>query len=121
MLTGRDSESNVSYYVFNRCNINTASGVSPRVGSSYLGRPWRSYSRVVFQNTYMSAIINSAGWDIWASSSPNTAYVYYREYGSYGPGSSGTRAGFSGKLTAAVPIAAILGNHYTSWVDTSYL
>ena len=69
----------------------------------------------------MSTIVNSSGWDIWDISAPNTAYVYYREYKSYGPGSNGTRAGFAGNLTATVPIATILGNHYTSWVDTSYL
>ncbi|KAF8453728.1 pectinesterase-like protein [Kalaharituber pfeilii] len=118
---GRDSGSNVSYYTFNRCNIDVASGVTLGAGSAYLGRPWRNYSRVVFQNTYMSAVINSAGWSVWSSTDPRTDHVYYMEYGNTGTGSSGTRASYAGKLSAANSIALVLGSSYTSWVDASYL
>ncbi|KAF8455198.1 pectin lyase fold/virulence factor, partial [Terfezia claveryi] len=118
---GRESESNDSYYLFNQCNIDWAPGISLAAGSSFLGRPWRSHSRVIFQNTYMSTIINSAGWDTWPSSSPMTNKIFYREYGNWGPGATGNRVDFAGKLWSAVAITSVLGNDYTSWVDTSYL
>jgi pectinesterase len=42
---GRDSESNTSYYIITNSDIRAAPGVSLAAGSTYLGRPWRSYSR----------------------------------------------------------------------------
>jgi hypothetical protein len=44
-----------------------------------------------------------------------------QEYGNIGAGASGTRASFSTKLSSPLPISAILGSSYTSWVDTSYI
>ncbi|KAL7266771.1 hypothetical protein RUND412_010665, partial [Rhizina undulata] len=88
---GRDSEDNVSYYLFNNCNVAAASGSSVSGGASYLGRPWRNYSRVVFQNTALSEVVNSAGWSVWSSSTANTDNVYYMEYGNTGAGASETR------------------------------
>lgn len=118
---GRDSSSNPSYYVIDKSTVAAASGQSVAAGSYYLGRPWRNYSRVVFQNTNLSNVINGAGWHVWGSSEPNTDHVEYGEYGNTGAGASGTRANFSKKLGAAVQIGTVLGSSYTSWVDTSYL
>ncbi|RPA88009.1 pectin methylesterase [Ascobolus immersus RN42] len=118
---GRDSEANTSYYIINNSNVAVASGHSVAKGSVYLGRPWRNWSRVVFQNTVLSDVINPAGWIQWSSSTPNTDKVYYREFCNSGAGASGTRAKFAGYLGAANPITLLFGNSYTSWVDTSYL
>ncbi|PVI05618.1 carbohydrate esterase family 8 protein [Periconia macrospinosa] len=114
---GRDSESNPSYYVINKSTVTGTSGA----GSYYLGRPWRNYSRVVFQNSVLSNVINAAGWTAWGSSDPRTDRVSYGEFGNTGAGASGTRANFSKKLSAAVSIATVLGSSYKDWVDTSYL
>jgi len=110
-----------SYYVFNRCNIAAAPGWNPPKGSTFLGRPWRSYARVVFQYTRMSQVVNPAGWSIWNTKEPKTDNVYFKEYHNTGPGSTGYRSNFSGKLEAPVKIAEILDSTFTSWVDTSYL
>jgi len=118
---GRDSSSNPSYYVINKSTVGVAPGQSVTSGKYYLGRPWRNYSRVVFQNTALSNVINGAGWAIWGSSEPNTDHVEYGEYNNSGDGAKGTRASFSKKLSAAVSISTVLGSSYTSWVDTSYL
>jgi pectinesterase len=45
VASGRDSESNPSYYVIHNSNIQLANGVSLAPGSTYLGRPWRNYAR----------------------------------------------------------------------------
>ena len=70
----------------------------------------------------MSAVINSAGWSEWSSSTPNTANAVFGEYGNTGAGASGTRK-YGKKLSSAIKIETILGSGYASasWVDTSYL
>ncbi|KAL9233331.1 hypothetical protein vseg_008349 [Gypsophila vaccaria] len=54
---------------------------------TYLGRPWKAFSRVVYMNTYMNSMVQSRGWLEWFGSfALNT--LYYGEYRNYGPGSS---------------------------------
>jgi pectinesterase len=118
---GRDSESNPSYYVINKSTVSAKSGDTVAAGAYYLGRPWRNFSRVVFQNTKMSNVVNPAGWRIWNTGDERTDNVMYGEYKNSGDGSKGTRASFSTKLSAAVSISEILGSDYKDWVDRSYL
>jgi len=42
---GRDGESNPSYYLISESDIRAADGVTLANGATYLGRPWRNYSR----------------------------------------------------------------------------
>lgn len=116
--SGRASD-NDSWYVLNKCTVLGSSSVSE--GTVYLGRPWEAYARVVFQESSLSDVINSAGWEEWSSSEPNTSDVYLAEYDNSGDGASGTRASFATTLTSAVEITTVLGSGYTDWVDTSYL
>jgi len=116
--SGRDSSSNPAYYVINGATVSTKSGVSLAAGSTYLGRPWRNYARVVVQNSNLGAVVNSAGWSIWQSGDTRTDQVFYREYGNTGTGASGTRASFSSKLSSAVTLANVIGS--TSWIDMNY-
>ncbi|KAI0165531.1 carbohydrate esterase family 8 protein [Xylariaceae sp. FL1272] len=118
---GRDSSSNPSYYLFNNCDVAAASGESVTSGSYYLGRPWRTYSRVVFQSTTLSAVINSAGWSEW-NGDDDVSNIYYGEYANSGSGASGTRVSWAQKLSSAVTEATVLGSSYTSagWYDASY-
>lgn len=118
---GRPSSTDVSYYVINKSSVSTSESSTAGSGTAYLGRPWSEYARVCFQNTVLGAVINSAGWEIWSTSTPNTADVTFQEYGNTGTGASGTRASFSTKLSSAISISTILGSTYTGWVDTSYL
>ncbi|TVY88764.1 Pectinesterase [Lachnellula willkommii] len=118
---GRSSSTDASYYVINKSTVAGTSDTTDTTGSVYLGRPWSEYARVVFQNTELSDIVNSAGWEVWSTSTTNTEDVTFEEYGNTGAGASGTRASFSSKLSAAVTISDILGSTYTGWVDTSYL
>ncbi|OJJ45774.1 hypothetical protein ASPZODRAFT_68626 [Penicilliopsis zonata CBS 506.65] len=118
---GRPSSTDEGYYVFNECTVEAAADEDVTEGTYYLGRPWTEYARVVFQNTYLSDVINSAGWIEWSSSEPNTEDVLFGEYDNSGAGSEGTRASFATKLTAAVGITDILGSSYEDWVDTSYI
>ncbi|KAJ8448625.1 hypothetical protein Cgig2_010512 [Carnegiea gigantea] len=54
---------------------------------TYLGRPWKQYSRTVVIQTFLDGLINPAGWLEWDGNfALNT--LYYAEYKNSGPGSS---------------------------------
>lgn len=126
--SGRSSAANPSWYVINNSNVDGINSSIP-AATNYLGRPWQSFARVVFQNTYLGAIIQPAGWSVWSTSptgSTNIGNVTFDEYDNYGPGSfptEGPRANFSEQLTAPVTIESILGPNWKDewWVDLDYM
>ncbi|KAF9689536.1 hypothetical protein SADUNF_Sadunf01G0102300 [Salix dunnii] len=54
---------------------------------TFLGRPWRDYSRTVFLETFLDNLIDPAGWLAWNNES-DLSTLYYGEYENEGPGSS---------------------------------
>ncbi|KAG1687861.1 hypothetical protein DVH05_004591 [Phytophthora capsici] len=116
---GRSTEENPSYYVFNNARVY---GSNPK-GSSYLGRPWRPFARVVWQNSELSDVINPLGWSAWDAAS-STNDVHFREFNNKGDGAAtDERVDFSLELKKAVDMTTILGEDYESqwWVDEAYL
>ncbi|GMF30887.1 unnamed protein product [Phytophthora lilii] len=116
---GNRNSSNLSEYVFNRARVFGSSGN----GSTYLGRPWMPYARVVWQYSELSDVVNPKGWSTWDDKT-STDNVYFREFNNTGPGAStDQRVAFSGQLNASVAITDILGEGYASewWVDTNFL
>ncbi|KAF2208857.1 carbohydrate esterase family 8 protein [Cercospora zeae-maydis SCOH1-5] len=120
--SGRTSPDN-GYYVINNSTVAAAPGNNVPAGAYYLGRPWGSFARVIFQRTSMTNVINPAGWTIWNTGDPRTGSVTFGEYANTGPGSQGARASFSQKLSSPISIDMVLGGGYASapWVDTNYL
>ncbi|CAN6169235.1 unnamed protein product [Urochloa humidicola] len=55
--------------------------------SSYLGRPWKLYSRTVFMQTKMEGLIHPRGWLEWNGSFALDT-LYYAEYMNRGPGAN---------------------------------
>ncbi|KVH91211.1 Pectinesterase, active site-containing protein [Cynara cardunculus var. scolymus] len=63
-------------------------GVSSLSGvKTFLGRPWKQYSRTVYLKTYLDGIVNPAGWMPWSGNFALDT-LYYGEYMNTGPGSS---------------------------------
>lgn len=60
---------------------------------TYLGRPWKQFSRTVFLNTYMSRQVQPRGWLEWYGNFALST-LWYGEYRNYGPGAS-----LSGRIT----------------------
>ncbi|KAK0495495.1 pectin lyase-like protein [Armillaria luteobubalina] len=110
--SGRSSDDDF-WYVIDNCEITGA-------GGAYLGRPWRDYARVVFQNSVLGSNVPSAGWSIWNVGDERTDEVTFAEYGNTGDGADTSgRANFSEVLDSAVDISTVLGS--TSWIDASFL
>ncbi|XP_042430036.1 pectinesterase-like [Zingiber officinale] len=59
-----------------------AAGHSTR---TYLGRPWRLYSRTVIMESFIDALVDPAGWLPWNGSFA-LATLYYAEFRNSGPG-----------------------------------
>ncbi|CAK9154864.1 unnamed protein product [Ilex paraguariensis] len=54
---------------------------------TYLGRPWKEYSRTVYMQSFMDSLINPLGWHEWSGDfALNTSY--YAEFNNTGPGSN---------------------------------
>ncbi|XP_022138294.1 probable pectinesterase/pectinesterase inhibitor 20 isoform X2 [Momordica charantia] len=58
------------------------------MNKTYLGRPWKQYSRTVYMQSFIDGFINGAGWDPWSGEYLNT--LYYGEYNNTGAGSNTT-------------------------------
>ncbi|XP_058181739.1 probable pectinesterase/pectinesterase inhibitor 34 [Rhododendron vialii] len=71
------------------CRILATSDLEASKGifSTYLGRPWKLYSRTVFLLSYIGDHVHPRGWLEWnATFALDT--LYYGEYMNYGPGSA---------------------------------
>ncbi|XP_047152712.1 probable pectinesterase/pectinesterase inhibitor 41 [Vigna umbellata] len=70
------------------CSIRAADDLAASRGvSTYLGRPWKEYSRTVYMQTFMDDLINGAGWRAWDGDFALST-LYYAEYSNSGPGSN---------------------------------
>ncbi|GFP97901.1 pectinesterase 2 [Phtheirospermum japonicum] len=83
-----DPNQNTGISIHN-CRVTAAPDLRPVQGSvrTYLGRPWKEYSRTVFMKTSLDSLINPAGWMPWSGDFALDT-LYYGEYANTGPGSS---------------------------------
>src|SRR5262245_54931188 len=68
-------------FVFSHGQI---TGASPEV-KTYLGRPWRDFSNVIYLNTEMADVVRPAGWHNWDLAAREKT-ARYAEFNSTGPG-----------------------------------
>ncbi|GAB2277419.1 hypothetical protein Dimus_012126 [Dionaea muscipula] len=78
---GRNSPDDPSGFVFIGCYVSGN-------GSTYLGRAYGSYSRVVFRKTYFDDVIQPLGWDSWFYGGQHLNDITYVEVGCFGPGAN---------------------------------
>ena len=95
-ITAASTPQNVEYgYVFNRCKIVAAEGVS----KVYLGRPWRPYAHTLLMNCQLGKHILPVGWHNW-SNTQNETTARYCEYDNHGEGAATKeRAAWTRQLT----------------------
>ncbi|KAF8014887.1 hypothetical protein BT93_H0627 [Corymbia citriodora subsp. variegata] len=74
---------------FRNCTIKAADDLakSSYPVETYLGRPWKDYSRTVYMHTFMDNLIHPAGWHDWNGTDFALSTLYYAEHNNTGPGS----------------------------------
>lgn len=90
---GRKDPSESTGFSIQYCNISGEQALLASNNNSsnstiytYLGRPWKLYSRTVVMQSYISDVVRPEGWLEWnADFALDT--LYYGEYGNYGAGS----------------------------------
>ncbi|KAG4173396.1 hypothetical protein ERO13_A11G056100v2 [Gossypium hirsutum] len=89
---GRTDPAQSTGLVFQNCLINGTDEYmryyygKPKVHKNFLGRPWKEYSRTVFINCVMEALINPNGWMPWKGDFALKT-LFYGEFGNSGLGS----------------------------------
>lgn len=70
-----------------KCDIIASSDLEPVKGTirSYLGRPWKEYSRTVVMQSKIGDHIDPSGWSIWSGDFALKT-LYYGEYANSGAG-----------------------------------
>ncbi|KAK9275236.1 hypothetical protein L1049_022498 [Liquidambar formosana] len=95
---GRKDPAQPTGFSIQFCNISADSDLLASVNSTltYLGRPWKLYSRTIIMQSYMSSVIRPEGWLEWnANFALDT--LFYGEYMNYGPGAGlGSRVKWPG-------------------------
>ncbi|KAK3005075.1 hypothetical protein RJ639_016381, partial [Escallonia herrerae] len=83
-----DPNQNTGISILN-CKVAAGSELIPVQSSfkSYLGRPWKEYSRTVFMRSNIGDLIDPAGWLEWSGDFALST-LYYGEYMNRGPGSN---------------------------------
>ncbi|XP_062089042.1 pectinesterase-like [Humulus lupulus] len=73
------------------CKLAAAADLLPVRSSfrTYLGRPWKEYSRTVIMKSYIDESVEPAGWLEWNGTFALST-LYYGEYMNRGPGSNTT-------------------------------
>ncbi|KAG6695200.1 hypothetical protein I3843_09G086200 [Carya illinoinensis] len=84
---GRTDPNQATGTSIQKCDIIASSDLEPVKGSvrSYLGRPWKEYSRTVVMQSYIGNHIDPAGWSVWSKDFALKT-LYYGEYTNRGPG-----------------------------------
>ncbi|PIN09090.1 Pectinesterase [Handroanthus impetiginosus] len=88
---GRSDPNQNTGIVIQKCRIGPTSDLQPVQDRfpTYLGRPWREYSRTIVMQTEIGDVINPAGWYEWDGNfALNT--LFYPEYQNTGPGADTT-------------------------------
>lgn len=85
---GRDDPNQNTGISILNCVIAAAPDLIPVKSSfkTYLGRPWKEYSRTVIMISYIDDLVDPAGWLDWNGTFALST-LYYGEYENRGPGS----------------------------------
>ncbi|KAK8584922.1 hypothetical protein V6N13_138865 [Hibiscus sabdariffa] len=89
---GRTDPNQNTGIVIQKCRIGATSDLQSVVSNfpTYLGRPWKEYSRTVIMQSTISNVIHPVGWHEWSGSfALNT--LFYAEYQNTGAGASTSR------------------------------
>ncbi|RCV29029.1 hypothetical protein SETIT_5G450500v2 [Setaria italica] len=86
---GRVRAGDAGGFCLQSCTVAADEDLAARgaVVQTYLGRPWKPFSRVVFMQGTISDVVDPRGWLPWERQVPPDT-LYYGEYGNEGPGAA---------------------------------
>ncbi|MBA0565439.1 hypothetical protein Golob_010314 [Gossypium lobatum] len=86
---GRTDPNQNTGIVIQKCRIGATSDLQPVRNNfpTYLGRPWKEYSRTVVMQSTISDVIQPAGWHEWSGTFALKT-LFYAEYQNTGAGAS---------------------------------
>ncbi|XP_052176075.1 pectinesterase-like [Diospyros lotus] len=89
---GRTDPNQNTGIVIQKCRIDATSDLKPVISSfpTFLGRPWKLYSRTMVMQTAIGALVDPAGWHEWDGSFALDT-LEYREYQNSGQGADTSR------------------------------
>ncbi|CAN6167543.1 unnamed protein product [Urochloa humidicola] len=93
MAQGRDSANSKGGFCFQSCTVEADEDLAAHAAKggapvrTYLGRPWKPFSRVVFMQSTISGVLEPEGWLPWQQQVPPDT-IYYGEYENKGPGAA---------------------------------
>ncbi|XP_019091515.1 PREDICTED: pectinesterase/pectinesterase inhibitor 18-like [Camelina sativa] len=85
---GRIDPAKNSGFSFQGCNILASLDLAPIKGTikSFLGRPWKTFSRVVIMQSFIDDFIDLAGWTPMYNDVGRLSTLFFGEYENKGPG-----------------------------------
>ncbi|CAO2188422.1 unnamed protein product [Urochloa humidicola] len=114
---GRLDANMTTGFAFQFCNVSAhdellaagagnGTAAAPTPTQTYLGRRWKEYSRVVFMQSYIGAVVRPEGWLAWDGEFALDT-LYYGEYMNTGPGAGvGARVKWPGFHVMTSPVEA---------------
>jgi pectinesterase len=124
---GRADPHESTGFSFQGCAVAAAdAGLAPGGVVSYLGRPWRPYSRTVFLQCEIGAAVSPLGWVAWdPAADPAPAAVFYGEFQNSGAGSDtsrrvawpGVHSALSIQQAEAFTVASLISG--SSWLPSA--
>ncbi|CAN6468256.1 unnamed protein product [Victoria cruziana] len=122
---GRKDVREPTIIVLHNCSITADPALFPvrQQFKTYLGRPWREYSRTIIMQTWLDDLVQPAGWMEWLGDF-GLKTLYYAEFDNKGPGSAtADRVKWAGvrTLTAADAATFTLGATFkdSQWIKDS--
>ncbi|EFJ05406.1 hypothetical protein SELMODRAFT_431592 [Selaginella moellendorffii] len=97
---GRTDPNQNTGLAFQDCTLDGTDDLKKSGTQTYLGRPWKQYSRTVFLRCYEISVIDPAGWLAWSGNFALKT-LFYAEYQCKGPGSgTGSTVSWSRQLNS---------------------
>ncbi|KAL2229730.1 UNVERIFIED_CONTAM: putative pectinesterase/pectinesterase inhibitor 28 [Sesamum indicum] len=90
---GRTTINETSAIVLQNCRILPAPEypVNDPTYKTYLGRPWKPYSRTVIMDSHLDSLVDPEGWAPWNVTSAHLDTCWYAELNNKGPGADLSR------------------------------
>lgn len=127
LANGRSDPGQNTGFSVQNCKITVGSDFSPVRDkyNSYLGRPWKPYSRAVVMQSNIDGEISARGWVEWEGAGGSTyKTLYFAEYENMGPGAETSgRVNWPGFHVIGTPeatkftVASFIGGN--SWLPST--